>query len=185
SMQMHGKQIEMATPGNRVAMNLANVSRSELERGNVVALPGQLQRTMLIDVRLQLLADAGRPLGHNSLIDFYSGSQEVPAKVRLLDVEELKPGQSAWAQIRLSRPAVVAKRDRFILRIPSPSSTVGGGEVIDVHPRYHRRFQQPVLVALETLERASLDELVLSALDRRRETVRAGAKSLHGMVGDE
>src|SRR5438874_1553804 len=185
SLQMHGRQVEVTTPGNRVAMNLANVSRTELERGNVVTLPGQLQRTMLIDARIQLLADVTRPLGHNTLIDFYSGSQEVPAKVRLLDVEELKPGQSAWAQVRLSRPAVVARRDRFILRIPSPSSTIGGGEVIDVHPRYHRRFQQSVLTALEMLERGSPDELVLSALDRRREAFRPGAKSLHGLVGYE
>src|SRR3989475_5146039 len=175
----------MTAPGNRVAMNLVNVSRTELERGNVVTLPGQLQRTMLIDARIQLLRDALRPVEHNTLVKFYSGSQEVPAKVRLLDIEELKPGQSAWAQVRLSRPAVVARRDCFILRIPSPSTTIGGGEVIDVHPRYHRRFQQSVLTALEMLERGSLDELVLSALDRRRETVRAGAKSLHGLVGYE
>ena len=185
SLQMHRRQVEVTTPGNRVAMNLANVSRNELERGNVVALPGQLQRTMLIDVRLQLLADVARPLGHNTQIDFYSGSQEVPAKVRLLDVEELKPGKSALAQIRLRSPAVVARRDRFILRISSPSSTIGGGEVIDMHPRYHRRFQQPVLAALETLERGSPDELVLSALDRRRETIRPGAKSIRGLVGYE
>ena len=185
SLQTHGRPIELITPGNRAAMNLVNVSRSELERGNVVTLPGQLQRTMLIDVRLQLLADAARPLEHNTLIDFYSGSQEMPAKVRLLNVEELKPGQSALAQIRLSCPAVVARRDRFILRIPSPSSTIGGGEVVDVHPRYHRRFQQSVLTALETLERGSPDELVLSVLDRRREAVRPGAKSLHGLAGYE
>ncbi len=185
SLQTHRHQVEVATPGSRVAMNLANVSRTELERGNVVTLAGQLQRTMLIDARIQLLADAPRPLGHNTLVDFYSGSQEVPAKVRLLDVEELKPGQSAWAQVRLSRPAVVARRDRFILRIPSPGMTIGGGEVIDVQPRYHRRFQQSVLTALETLERGSPDELVLATLDRRRESSRVGAKSLHGLVGYE
>jgi selenocysteine-specific elongation factor len=185
SLQTHRHQVEVATPGSRVAMNLANVSRIELERGNVVTLPGQLQRTMLIDARIQLLADAARPIGHNTLVEFYSGSQEVPAKVRLLDVEELKPGQSAWAQVRLSRPAVVARRDRFILRIPSPSTTIGGGEVINVHPHYHRRFQQSILTALETLERGSPDELVLAALDRRRETSRPGAKSLHGLVGYE
>ena len=185
SLQTHRHQVEVATPGSRVAMNLANVPRTELERGNVVTLPGQLQRTMLIDARIQLLADAARPVGHNTLVEFYSGSQEVPAKVRLLDVEELKPGQSAWAQVRLSRPAVVARRDRFILRIPSPSTTIGGGEVINVHPRYHRRFQQSILTALETLERGSPDELVLAALDRRRETSRPGAKSLHGLVGYE
>jgi selenocysteine-specific elongation factor len=185
SLQTHRHQVEIATPGSRVAMNLANVARIELERGNVVTLPGQLQPTMLIDAHIQLLADAARPIGHNTLVDFYSGSQEVPAKVRLLDVEELKPGQSAWAQVRLSRPAVVARRDRFILRIPSPSMTIGGGEVIDVQPRYHRRFQQSVLMALETLERGSPDELVLAAMDRRRESTRVGAKSLHGLVGYE
>ncbi len=185
SLQTHRHQVEVAVPGSRVAINLANVSRSELERGNVVAFPGQLQRTLLIDAHIQLLADAARPLVHNTLVDFYSGSQEMPAKVRLLDVEELKPGQSAWAQLRLSRPAVVARRDRFILRIPSPSMTIGGGEVIDVQPRYHRRFQQLVLTALQTLQRGSPEELVLAALDRKRELSRAGAKSLHGLVGYE
>jgi selenocysteine-specific elongation factor len=185
SLQTHRHQVDVAVPGSRVAINLANVPRTGLERGNVVAFPGQLQPAMLIDARIQLLADAARPLAHNTLVDFYSGSQEMPAKVRLLDVEELKPGQSAWAQLRLSRPAVVARRDRFILRIPSPSMTIGGGEIIDVQPRYHRRFQQSVLAALETLERGSAEELVLAALDRRRELSRAGTKSLHGLVGYE
>jgi selenocysteine-specific elongation factor len=109
----------------------------------------------------------------------------VPAKVRLLDVEELKPGQSALAQVRLSRPAVVARRDRFILRILSPGMTIGGGEVIDVQARYHRRFQQSVLTTLETLERGSPDELVLAVLDKRREASRIGTKSQSGLVGYE
>lgn len=185
SLQTHRHQVDVAVPGSRVAINLANVPRTDLERGNVVTFPGQLQPAMLIDARIQLLADAARPLAHNTLVDFYSGSQEMPAKVRLLDVEELKPGQSAWAQLRLSCPAVVARRDRFILRIPSPSMTIGGGEIIDVRPRYHRRFQQSVLAALETLERGSAEELVLAALDRRRELSRTGTKSLHGLVGYE
>src|SRR5437868_7410310 len=179
-LQTHQHKMEIAQPGSRVAINLASISRTDLSRGDVVALPGQLRPTMLIDDHIQLVADAPRPLTHNTLVDLYSGSQEVPARVRLLDVEELKPGQSAWAQLRLSRPAVLARRDRFILRIPSPSMTIGGGEMIEVKPRYHRRFQQPVLAALATLERGSPDELVLAALDRRRELTRAGAKSLHG-----
>ncbi|HET8852494.1 MAG TPA: selenocysteine-specific translation elongation factor [Ktedonobacteraceae bacterium] len=175
TLQTHRHQVEVAHPGSRVAINLANVARTDLERGNIVALPGQLRPTILIDAHIQLLADAPRPLTHNTLVDFYSGSQEVPARIRLLDVEELKPGQSSWVQLRLSRPAVVARRDRFILRIPSPSITIGGGEVVDVQPRYHRRFQPSVLNALATLERGSPEELVLAALDRRRErTVGAG-----------
>ncbi len=184
ALQTHRHAVETAHPGSRVAINLANVSRSDLQRGDVIALPGQFLPTMLIDARVQLLPDAARPLSHNTLVDFYTGSQEVPASLRLLDRDELQPGESAWAQLRLSRPAVMARRDRFILRIPSPSMTVGGGEVIDTHPRYHRRRQAAILSRLETLERGTPEELVLAALDRRREAAKAGiseaSKTGHG-----
>jgi len=169
ALQTHRHTVEIAHPGSRVAINLANIARSELQRGNVITLPGQFQPTVLIDARVQLLPDAARPLSHNTQVDFYTGSQEVSASVRLLDVDELKPGERAWAQLRLSRPAVMAQCDRFILRIPSPSMTIGGGEVIDTHPRYHRRFQAAVLSNLETLERGTPEELALAVLDRRRE----------------
>jgi selenocysteine-specific elongation factor len=168
TLQTHRHQVEIAQPGSRVALNLANIARHELARGDVVVLPDQFQPTQLLDARIQLLPDAPRPLTHNTQVDFYSGSQEVSAQVRLLDTDQLEPGQQAWAQLRLKRPAIVARRDRFILRIPSPSRTIGGGEVIDAHPRYHRRLQPSVWQALETLERGSPDELVLAILDHRR-----------------
>ncbi|GAC1350664.1 MAG: selenocysteine-specific translation elongation factor [Ktedonobacteraceae bacterium] len=167
SLQTHQRSVQVAQPGSRVAINLANVSRAELSRGDVIALPGQLRTTMLVDARVQLLADAARPLTHNTQVDFYSGSQEVPARVRLLDVEELQPGQRAWVQLRLSRPAVLARRDRFILRIPSPSTTIGGGEIVDILPRYHRRFQQAILSQLTTLEHGLPEELVLATVGAR------------------
>ncbi len=170
SLQTHQQQIEMAQPGSRVALNVVNVPRSDIERGNVVALPGQLRTTLLVDARIHLLADAERALAHNTQVDFYTGSQEIPARVRLLDTEELQPGESGWAQLRLSKPTVVARHDHFILRIPSPSMTIGGGEIIDVLPRYHRRKQQSILDMLEHMSSATPDELVLAALDTRRST---------------
>ena len=201
SLQTHKQQVELARPGSRVAINLASVARTELERGSVVALPAQLRPTMLFDAQISLLSEAERPLAHNTQVDCYSGSQEIPARVRLLDRDELQPGESAWAQVRLSRPAVVARRDRFILRIPSPSSTIGGGEVVDVHPRYHRRFQPAILGALQTLARGTPEELVLAVLDRRTAVAtskqtgakttntppkgQTGAKPLHRQIGYE
>ena len=183
TLQTHQHNVETAYPGSRVALNLANVPRAALRRGDVVSLPGQFQQTMLIDVRLSTLREVALPLAHNTQVDFYTGSQEVPASVRLLDADELRPGQSAWAQLRLSRPAIMARRDRFILRIPSPSMTIGGGEVVDVHPRFHRRHQAVVLQSLATLESGSPDELVLAALDRRKDG--ASKKGSHGLVGYE
>ncbi len=192
ALQTHRHSVEVSYPGSRLALNLANVARTDLERGNVVALPGTFQQTMLIDVRLSILREAPMPLTHNTLVDFYTGAQEVPASVRLLDADEVRPGQSAWAQLRLERPAIMARRDRFILRIPSPSTTIGGGEVIDVHPRFHRRRQAVVLHSLETLERGSPEELVLAALDRRKGRTKAGGQGAqpnagkrvqHGLMG--
>ena len=181
-LQTHRHAVDNARPGSRVAINLANLARTEVARGDVVALPGQLRPTMLVDARIQLLTDAPHPLEHNMQVDFYSGTQEIPARVRLLDAEELLPGKSAWGQLRLSRPAALARRDRFILRIPSPSMTIGGGEIVDTQPRYHRRFQPAILDQLRTLERAAPDELILAALDRR--TTR-GAAQAKGLIGYE
>ena len=179
TLQTHRKQVELAQLGSRVAINLANVARDDLARGNVVALPGQLRSTLLFDARISLLPDAPRPLVHNTHVDVYAGSQELPARVRLLDTDELQPGKSGWAQLRLTEPIVVARRDRFVLRIPSPSITIGGGEVIEVNPRYHRRFQQAVLDGLARLEQGTPEELVLAALDTR------AGKGSQGFLGFE
>src|SRR2546429_2415127 len=88
NLQMHKQQIEIAQPGSRVAINLANIARTDLARGNVVGLPGQLCTTLLCDARISLLAEAPRSLVHNTLVDFYCSSQEIQARVRLLDVVE-------------------------------------------------------------------------------------------------
>ena len=174
TLQTHKRQVEQAQPGSRVAINLASVPRSELARGNVVVLPGQIRTTLLFDARIHLLTDAPRPLVHNTQVDLYIESQEIPAKVRLLDVDELLPGKSAWVQLRLEHAAVLARRDCFILRIPSPSITIGGGEVVDVSPRYHKRFQSQVLSTLERLAEGTPEELVLASLDRRTTRATSG-----------
>jgi selenocysteine-specific elongation factor len=165
SLQTHGRPLEVALPGRRVALNLVGVARDELARGDVVTLPGLLQPTNLIDARIRLLADAPRPLAHNALLDFYCGARVVAATVRLLDRERLEPGDSALAQLRLQAPAVLERRDRFILRLPSPGLTIGGGEVLDVHPRYHRRFRPEVLQTLATWERGTPEELLMALLE--------------------
>jgi selenocysteine-specific elongation factor len=166
-LQTHKRAIDVARPGSRVAINLANIARTDLARGNVVALPGQARATTLLDARVRLLDNLEKPLPHNALVDFYCGAQEISAKIRLLDADELAAGKSAWVQLRLHRPAVVAHGDRFILRIPSPAATIGGGEIADIAPHYHRRHQAAVLEALERLVQDSPEELVMAALEPR------------------
>jgi selenocysteine-specific elongation factor len=171
-MQTHKRTVEVGLPGSRLAMNLTGVHPDELMRGMVVARPGSLRATTLVDVRLNLVAGelslagvAGDSLRHNQEVDFFSGAAEVPARLRLLDAEQISPGSSGWAQLRLSAPVVLAAGDRFIIRRASPSMTLGGGLVVNPHPRRRwQRFQPGVVTQLEALARGSPEDLLLHTL---------------------
>jgi len=165
-LQTHKRKLERAVPGSRVAVNLSGVELTDIRRGDVVTTSGWLTPTLLVDTRFQLLADVPRPLKHNSEVKFFHGAAEVTAQVRLLGDEQLAPGAEGWVQFRLSEPLNLVKGDRFVVRLPSPSLTLGGGTVVDAHPTHrHRRFKTEVTAHLETLARGSPSEILVRALD--------------------
>ncbi len=167
ALQTHKQEINRALPGSRVAVNLSGIATDEIRRGQVAVTPGTLRATRLLDVSFRLLPDASKPLRHNTAVDLFSGASETPAHIRLLAAEELRPGSEGWLQLRLDRPILVAAGDRFILRQPSPSLTLGGGEVLDPHPRRrYRRNDATIITRLETLAQGSPDEIVLQSLER-------------------
>ncbi|BAM01035.1 MULTISPECIES: selenocysteine-specific translation elongation factor [Caldilinea] len=171
SLQTHRRPVQTARPGSRVAINLTGVGADALQRGDVVVHPNTLIPTTLIDVRFRLLADGPRPLKHNQAVDFFVGAAEIPAVVRLLGTETLAPGEEGWLQLRLARPAVVTAGDRFILRQPSPSQTLGGGVIVNPSPqRRWRRFDPRILAQLQTLAHGQPDEILLQTLERLRLT---------------
>jgi len=151
-----------------LAINLSGVDSDEVHRGEVVTRPGTLHTTRLIDVQFRLLTDAAKGLVHNQRVDFFCGAAEIPATVRLLGTESLEPGQPGWLQLRLEGPAVVVSGDRYILRQPSPSATLGGGVVLSPHPRRRwRRFDPAMLARLQTLANGAPDEILLQTLARQ------------------
>ena len=165
-LQTHKTKIDVAVPGSRVAINLSGIELIDVKRGNVVTTPGWLSPTLLIDAQLEYLAGAPRPLTHNAEVKFFHGAAEVSAHVRLLNDEQLAPGRTGWVQFALREPLALVKGDRFIVRLPSPSITLGGGVVIDPQPgRRHRRFKPEVIARLETLARGTPRELLLKALE--------------------
>ena len=182
-LQTHQEKIERAAPGNRVAMNLSGISKDNLVRGEVVTIPGQLHPTMLADVRLRYLPDAGRALRHNTQLMFFSGASETVGRVRLLDRDKLSPGDTGWVQFRLQDPQPLVMGDRFIVRVPSPPMTVGGGVVVDPHPgRKHHRLHPEVIKRLETLAQGSPADMLLQDLERRGPTTTR--ELLAGGLGD-
>ncbi len=167
ALQTHKQPVEQGQPGSRLAINLGGVDAAQVHRGDVVARPGTLRPTALIDARVRLLADAPAPLRHNAAVDFFSGASETPARARVLGSETIAAGQEGWLQLRLERPVALAAGDRYILRLPSPSMTLGGGTVLSAHPaRRWKRFDPAVLRRFETLARGAPDELLLAALAR-------------------
>jgi selenocysteine-specific elongation factor len=125
-LQSYKQTVSVAEPGSRVAVNVSGVERSAVARGFVLTHPGRLLPTTLVDVHFRYLADASRPLKHNAEVKFFVGAAEAMGHVRLLDSEMLQPGSDGWLQIRLEKPLALAQGDRFIVRCPSPSETVGG-----------------------------------------------------------
>jgi selenocysteine-specific elongation factor len=169
-MQTHKRSVEAGLPGSRLAINLTGVHPDDLRRGMVIAKPGAVQPTTMVDVRVRVVrGDAAQPpLRHGQPVDFFTGAAEVPGRVRLLDKEQLGGGDSGWAQIVLQAPVVTAPGDRFIVRQASPSLTLGGGTVVNPHPRRRwRRLQPDVISQLETLARGTPEDLVLHALERQ------------------
>jgi selenocysteine-specific elongation factor len=167
-LQSHKKSVEVAQPGSRTAVNLSGISTDEIRRGNIVTTPGWLEPSQLVDVHLQILADAPKPLGHNQEVEVFAGAAEVSGFTRLLGARQIAPGESGWVQLRLAERIPVVKGDRFIIRQPSPSLTIGGGVVVDPLPRRrHRRFRPELMSRLETLLAGTPEDLLLAELDRR------------------
>ncbi len=167
-LQTHKKKIQRAVPGSRVAVNLTGIAKDDVARGSLITAGGPLRPTILVDVRLDYIPEAPFPLKHNTQVKFFSGSAEVLARVRLLGQESIAPGESGWVQLELSDPLPLVRGDRLIVRLPSPSMTVGGGKVVDPNPgRKHRRFRPEVIARLETLVRGTPHELLQQVLERR------------------
>lgn len=161
-LQTH-KQIEQnALPGSRTAVNITGISVDEINRGDVLAHPGDYQSTTMLDVYFQLLPDAEAPLKHDAEVKLFLGAAEVLARVRLLGVQECKPGDDVFLQLVLQKPVIALRGDRFIIRRPSPPETIGGGQVLDPHPtRRYRRFNQERINALEHLLMGTPEDILL------------------------
>ena len=135
-----------------------------IRRGDVVVYPGQYQPARRLDARFRLLKDASASVRHGDEVKFFTGASETIARLRLLGVEKLDPGQEGWIQLELRDPVVAVRGDRYILRRPSPGETIGGGVVVDHQPKgRHKRFDQEVLRSLELLSQGTPAEILMEA----------------------
>ena len=163
-LQTHKKKEESAVPGSRTAVNISGVNTDLIQRGEVVVHPRQYSATRRIDARFRLLKEVSKPIKHNDEVKFFTGASETVATLRLLGTEELQEGEEGWIQLELRDPIVAVRGDRYILRRPSPSETIGGGMIVDHQPKgRHKRFDETVLKSLESLAQGSPADVLFEA----------------------
>ena len=151
-LQTHNQDLKEVGPGLRTAVNISGIDNKDIKRGDIVAHPGDYSPTRRLDVQFRYLGDLDTPLKHDVETKLFLGADETIARVRLLGTDGVKPGETAWLQLEVEDPVIAVRGDRYILRRPSPSETLGGGIVLDPHPPFrHKRFDQEALDRLEAL----------------------------------
>lgn len=156
-LHSHGKSIKTAFAGQRVAINVSGVEKESLKRGDVVVVPGRFSPTKAVDARIELIKDSP-VLKNRSLVHFHSGTSETIARVILYNLEEIKPGEGCYCQLRLHEPVIVKSGDRYIIRRFSPVETIGGGEILDAHPGRRKRAEG--IEDMKILELGTLEEKI-------------------------
>ncbi|MDQ4096026.1 MAG: selenocysteine-specific translation elongation factor [Actinomycetota bacterium] len=187
SIQTHKRRVDKAAPGQRVALNLVGVDRSDAHRGRAVVRPHTWRATSSIDALVRVLpADVSgvtHDLREKGAHLLYAGTAETPVRMSLLE-GPIRSGDEGLARIWLREPLPLARGDRFVLRDVGRVLTFGGGRVIDPFPSARRPTRPEHIVLLRRLS-ASTPEEALGALadaegllDRADAAARAGIDAI-------
>jgi len=162
-LQSHGKSGARFGPGTRVAANLSGIESTQITRGDVLSFPNFIDLSEAFDIRLNVVEDAPNPLRHNMFVTLHTGSSEVVARLRLLEEEEVQPGNTTWAQLKPEKSLPVLRGDHYIIR--SNMTTLGGGRIVDTRAKRHRRRHPSTLQKLESLESGPPSEIILNIIE--------------------
>ncbi len=166
-LQTHKKVQKEVGPGTRVAMNLAGIEKEKLSRGDVVTKVGQDETVGSFIAKVDAVSTLKYPIKHNANLLLIVGTTELQAKARILDNDHIPAEGSAFVEFRCKGKVLARIGDHFILRLPSPQITVGGGVVLDVSPKVRKRKDVELISDLQ--RRLSQDpfDLILIELKKR------------------
>jgi selenocysteine-specific elongation factor len=162
SLQNHDRPVEEVHRGQRAAINLAGVHHEDVVRGQELATPGYLEPARVLTLRLHCLADARRPIKHRAPVRFHIGTSEIMGTVALLDSDTIEPGGWGLAQVFLEEPATATWGQPFVIRGPSATQTLGGGQVLQPAARKIRRRHLEMLERVERLWSGTAEERALT-----------------------
>ena len=164
-IQVHNQSVNEAEAGMRTAINFQGLEKVSVNRGDVLANPGALTAGYMVDISVNFLSSNPKPAKNRMLVRLHTGTSEVLGNLILLDKEELSPGETTVAQLRLDSPVALVKDDRFVLRSYSPVRTIGGGYVLNPIPQKHKRFKLEIVKGLKGLENSNPEEIISYHVD--------------------
>ncbi len=161
-IQTHEVPVEVAFAGQRAALNLSEVSKEEVKRGDLISVPGMLTPTKIVDVKLTLSSDSPFTISSGKRVHFHHLTSEVEGEVFLIGKEELLPGESGFAQLKLSKEVVPIHGDRFVIRSYSPTRVIGGGKILDPLPgkRFRKKFSKFWMEKLSAFESENKEKIL-------------------------
>ena len=140
TVQAYHEDVKEAGAGQRVALNLQGIEKQEIERGAIIGRPETLLLTSRIDATLRYLKLPFKPIKNNTILRFHIATEQVEARLILLDRDAIEPGEEAFVQFVFFEPTVVLPGDRYIMRGSYAIQTLGGGTVLDIAPGRHKRL---------------------------------------------
>ncbi|MGF1455102.1 MAG: selenocysteine-specific translation elongation factor [Alphaproteobacteria bacterium] len=167
-LQVHGREVARARPGERVAVNLRGIAADTLGRGDVLHGAEAFAASSRLLVRLRLSDEGDRALRHTEHVRLMLGTASVVADVRLLEIRRLGPGEAAFAELRVAEPVVAFAGQRAVLRRLSPPCTLGGAVVLDPLPAPVRRRDPALGAMLQAAERQDRAGLIEALAARGR-----------------
>jgi selenocysteine-specific elongation factor len=168
-LHSHGKSMQTAYAGQRVAINLQGVDKEKLKRGDSVVIPERFIPTKKIDANIELISNAPS-LKSKGLVHFHIGTSETVSRIILYNRDELKAGERCYCQFRLREPVITMSGDRYIIRRFSPVETIGGGDILD--PFSYRRVLKDGIDDLKIFETGTLSEKI---------AIKVKKAGIHGM----
>jgi selenocysteine-specific elongation factor len=166
-IQVHGESAQRSFIGRRTAVNLQDVKKEQLHRGQCACASGSVTPTDRLDVKLHLLKSCDGELKNGDRVRVHIGTDEAIGRIILLAGEKLPPGGECVAQFVLESPTTAVPKDRFVIRTFSPLKTIGGGVVLDAHPSRHKRFDEDAIESLEKLGSGITDTVEQAFLKSR------------------
>ena len=164
SLHAQDQRADVGHAGQRLALNLVGVSVDQIPRGSWINGDGLHNAVTRCDVALSVSDSHERVIGQGLEVHLHHGAYHGHAKIYALDTERVGPGQACFASLVLPQAMAICVGDRMIIRDSQAQTTLGGAQVLDIHPPTRGKRTPARLALLASLSTQAPGDALLDVL---------------------